>query len=84
MTRRTRFIKRRRRRHRSSSSTSIITQIPLILVPLHHLSNDQTVRPFEFIERYELTRQHALLNNRLFVLLENRSDDAEESSSSYA
>ncbi|CAF1141758.1 unnamed protein product [Rotaria sordida] len=41
-------------------SMSMTTQIALDALNMLHISNESNTKPFEFIERYELTRQHAL------------------------
>lgn len=50
-----RYSKRSKKRQAIVSSNSTITQLALL-----HISIDSNSKPFEFIQRHELTRQHAL------------------------
>ncbi len=70
MTRRRRFnrkkpFSRRRRRQRRrklrTRSMSITTQLATNALDMLHISTTESdIKPFEFIERYQLTRQQAL------------------------
>jgi len=78
--------KQQRRMKRQNRSMSVITQIAANAFDMLRISTESNIKPLEFIERYELTRYHALTmpidqqpilflmehkNNRMFSISAN-------------
>ena len=81
---------RRRRRHRMkmrNRSRSRTTQIVVDAFDMLQISTESNIKPFEFIERDELTRQHVLAmpgDQRPIIILRDNESNQALSNVSYA
>jgi hypothetical protein len=75
---RQRLRRQQRRMKIQTRSMSVTTQIATDAFEMLHISNESNLKSLEFIERYELTRQHALImpidQRPIVFLMENQNN----------